>query len=115
MHGEEVYRVTARKDQWGEVAIASNGNPGWICNECRFDKKMVSDWVIEGPSNISRHSVISQGHYNKNVHEPQIELLEEVIGKEPIMKMDINKVSEVNKPTRFLSELNGPAHSEDFK
>ena len=40
--GEEVYRVTARKDQWGEVK-------DFICNECRFEKKKTSDWVIEGP------------------------------------------------------------------
>ncbi|HNC32963.1 MAG TPA: 2Fe-2S iron-sulfur cluster-binding protein, partial [Bacteroidia bacterium] len=30
--GEEVLRVTGRKDQWGEV-------DEFICNECRFDKK----------------------------------------------------------------------------
>lgn len=35
----------------------------WICNTCRFDKKQLSDWTIEGPSKIDRHSVISQGHY----------------------------------------------------
>lgn len=54
--GSEVLRVTARKDQWGEVE-------DWICNTCRFDKKQLSDWTIEGPSKIDRHSVISQGHY----------------------------------------------------
>jgi NADH-quinone oxidoreductase subunit G len=54
--GTEVLRVTARKDQWGEVE-------DWICNTCRFDKKQLSDWTIEGPSKIDRHSVISQGHY----------------------------------------------------
>lgn len=54
--GSEVLRVTARKDQWGEVE-------SWICNTCRFDKKQLSDWTIEGPSHINRHSVISQGHY----------------------------------------------------
>lgn len=114
MHGEEVYRVTVRKDQWGEVALASNGKPGWICNECRFERKKASDWVIEGPSNINRYSVISQGHYNKNVNEPQVELLSEVIGKQPILKMDIHEVSQVNKPERKLSQLEGPAHSNDF-
>jgi NADH-quinone oxidoreductase subunit G len=54
--GEDVLRVTARKDQYGEVE-------DWICNTCRFDKKHTSDWVIEGPSEISRHSVISANHY----------------------------------------------------
>lgn len=54
--GSEVLRVTARKDQWGEVEE-------WICNDCRFDHKQISDWNIEGPSQISHHSVISQNHY----------------------------------------------------
>lgn len=56
MKGNEVYRVTARKDTYGEVI-------DWICNDCRFSKKQTSDWIIEGPSNISHHSVISQNHY----------------------------------------------------
>ncbi|MCC7301713.1 MAG: (2Fe-2S)-binding protein [Bacteroidia bacterium] len=60
--GEEVLRVTARKDQWGEVQTF-DGKPGWICNSCRFEHKLTSDWVIEGPSHIDRHSVISANHY----------------------------------------------------
>jgi NADH-quinone oxidoreductase subunit G len=56
MRGNEVYRVTGRKDQFGEVEE-------FICNECRFDKKELSDWTIEGPRNIRRASVISQNHY----------------------------------------------------
>jgi len=44
--GDEVFRVTARKDEWGEVQ-SYDGKPGWICNTCRFDKKKTSDWVIE--------------------------------------------------------------------
>lgn len=56
--GEEVLRVSARKDQYGEVKE-------FICNECRFDHKTKSDWVIEGPRHIDRHSVIAQNHYEK--------------------------------------------------
>jgi NADH-quinone oxidoreductase subunit G len=56
LKGNEVLRVTGRKDQWGELSE-------WICNECRFDKKNVTDWTVEGPSHINRHSVISQNHY----------------------------------------------------
>lgn len=56
MSGNEVLRVTGRKDTYGELE-------SWICNECRFDKKEVSDWKIEGPRKIDRHSVISQNHY----------------------------------------------------
>ncbi|HNR18788.1 MAG TPA: 2Fe-2S iron-sulfur cluster-binding protein [Bacteroidia bacterium] len=58
MSGNEVFRVTARKDKWGEVEE-------FICNECRFEKKAASDWNIEGPRKIDRHSVISQNHYSE--------------------------------------------------
>src|SRR5450432_1749493 len=54
LKGEEVVRVTARKDQWDEVHE-------FICNSCRYSHKKKSDWVIEGPSHINRNSVISQG------------------------------------------------------
>lgn len=54
--GEEVLRVTARKDQYNEVEE-------FICNTCRFDKKETKDWTIEGPRHINRHSVISANHY----------------------------------------------------
>jgi len=56
LKGEEILRVTGRKDTYGELEE-------FICNECRFHKKKVSDWVIEGPRNIKRNSVISQNHY----------------------------------------------------
>jgi NADH-quinone oxidoreductase subunit G len=55
--GEEVLRVTARKDQYGEVEE-------FICNTCRFDKKKTSDWVIDGPRHVSNQSVISSNHYD---------------------------------------------------
>ncbi len=58
MKGEEVLRVSARKDQYGEVKE-------YICNECRYDHKDVSHWVVEGPRHIDHHSVISQNHYEK--------------------------------------------------
>jgi NADH-quinone oxidoreductase subunit G len=56
MYGGEIYRVTARKDKYGEVH-------DFICNTCRFDKKAKGDWTIEGPRDLDRHSVISQNHY----------------------------------------------------
>jgi len=56
--GEEILRVTARKDQYGEVKE-------FICNECRYDHKNKADWVIEGPRHIEHNSVISQNHYEK--------------------------------------------------
>ena len=62
LKGQEVLRVTGRKNQWGEVEE-------FICNTCRFEKKQLSDWTIEGPRNIDRHSVISQGHYVQKVEQ----------------------------------------------
>jgi NADH-quinone oxidoreductase subunit G len=62
MKGDEIVRVTARKDQYDEVE-------DWICNECRFERKDLSQWTIEGPRHISRHSVISLNHYQKPADE----------------------------------------------
>jgi NADH-quinone oxidoreductase subunit G len=114
--GDEVFRVTARKDEWGEVENTEDGKPGWICNTCRFEKKKTSDWVIEGPRMINRHSVISQGHYAGKVgtHKPT-ETFEAVNdGRKPQLLMDIHSVSEVNKPEVQLSLIDGPAHSQVF-
>jgi NADH-quinone oxidoreductase subunit G len=62
MIGDEIARITARKDQFGEVKE-------FICNECRFDKKEKTDWVIEGPRHIDRHSVISANKYEDPIPE----------------------------------------------
>jgi len=56
--GEEILRVTGRKDKYGELE-------DFICNECRFEHKNPAEWTIEGPRNVQRHSVISQNHYQK--------------------------------------------------
>jgi len=64
MVGKEIYKVSTRQDKYGEVEV-ENGKPNWICDECRFEKKDTSKWNIEGPTKIDRHSVISQGHYQK--------------------------------------------------
>jgi NADH-quinone oxidoreductase subunit G len=55
--GDDVIRVTARKDENHEVEE-------FICNTCRFDKKATKDWVIDGPSQIDHTSVISSNHYD---------------------------------------------------
>jgi NADH-quinone oxidoreductase subunit G len=65
--GDEVLRVTARKDEYGEVVTNPEGVTEWICNDCRFHKKEITDWVIEGPAKINRHSVISANHYEDGV------------------------------------------------
>lgn len=111
MRGDEVLRVTARKDEWGEVKDTTKGEPGWICNTCRFERKKVSDWIIEGPSQVNRHSVISQGHYTGLV-TPK-ETIQKVTGRDPKLLLNIKDVSEVNQVE--LSELKGPATSQVFK
>ncbi len=123
--GDEVLRVTARKDQWGEVQSydgpptgpggqGSAGKPGWICNTCRFDKKDINDWIIEGPTNISRHSVISQGHYI-GVKKPHEALPEVMGGRKPKLVFDIHSISDVNDPSIDLSLIEGPSTSKTFE
>ena len=65
--GDEVIRVTARKNEWGEVKE-------FICNTCRFERKRTSDWTLEGPTKISRHSVISANKYTANTILPAFSL-----------------------------------------
>ncbi len=55
--GEDVLRVTGRKDVYGEVEE-------FICNTCRFDQKKTVDWIIEGPRKVANTSVISSNHYD---------------------------------------------------
>lgn len=114
--GNEVFRVTARKDQWGEVQSMPDGKPGWICNTCRFEKKSTNDWVIEGPTKVNRHSVISQGHYSGNVGmvTPPDPLNKVLAGRQPHLMLDIHDVSKVNQPLVDLSKLDGPAVSNTF-
>ena len=104
MRGDDVLRVTAQKDQWGEVEE-------WICNDCRFEKKKVSDWVIEGPTKVSRHSVINAGHYT-NLVKPLETFSNIMEGRKPKLLMDIHSISEVN--TVDLNELPGPATGKTF-
>lgn len=63
--GEDVIRVTGRKDVYGEVEE-------FICNTCRFETKSTKDWVIEGPRKISDRSVISANHYQQLAPPPVV-------------------------------------------
>ena len=112
--GDEVLRVTARKDEWGEIMNTEDGKPGWICNECRFEKKKVSDWVIEGPTKVSRHSVISANKYI-DARKPQETIAEVMGGRAPRLLMDIHKISDVNDPDVDLSVIQGPATGKTFE
>ncbi|MFM1894307.1 MAG: hypothetical protein RIQ90_1473 [Bacteroidota bacterium] len=69
MFGGEIYRVTARKDKYGEIEEI-DGKTGWLCNDCRFDHKDAKDWNIVGPRVVNRQSVISQGKYVTNIEKP---------------------------------------------
>lgn len=69
LKGEEVLRVTSRKDQWDE-------SEEFICNSCRYDHKKTSDWVIEGPSPVTRASVISQNHY-EHLNQLKLQILKQ--------------------------------------
>jgi NADH-quinone oxidoreductase subunit G len=104
LRGDEVLRVTARKDQWGEVE-------DWICNTCRFQKKRTSDWVIEGVTKVNRHSVIGANKYIglKKPHEMLPDVMD---GRNPKLLMDIHSVSDVNKVD--LSKIQGPPTSETY-
>ncbi|HEV7620287.1 MAG TPA: hypothetical protein VGO09_01065, partial [Flavisolibacter sp.] len=104
MRGDDVLRVTARKDQWGEVEE-------WICNDCRFEKKKISDWTIEGPTRVDRHSVINAGHY-VNIVKPHETFSAIMNGRKPKLLMDIHNVSGVNKVD--LNEIPGPATGKTF-
>jgi NADH-quinone oxidoreductase subunit G len=51
----------------------------FICNECRFEKKELNDWIIEGPRKIKRESVISANHYENMVEGSIINPIEGIV------------------------------------
>jgi NADH-quinone oxidoreductase subunit G len=89
MFGNEIQRVTARKDEYHEVEE-------FICNECRFDHKDVNDWVIEGPRKFEKWSVINQNNYTRSNMKPVVINTEEHIlkGREE----DRKKISMIGVP-----------------
>ncbi|MFN3782317.1 MAG: 2Fe-2S iron-sulfur cluster-binding protein [Spirosomataceae bacterium] len=96
--GDEVIRVTARKNQWGEVE-------SFICNTCRFEKKKTSDWTIEGPSKIVRHSVISANKYAANtVQKPEF-----------AVKLAESQFKKIDDSRPYLNKLEDIKASEDYQ
>lgn len=88
MFGNEIQRVTGRKDEYHEVEE-------FICNECRFDHKDVADWVIEGPREFEKDSVINQNNYTKKLEKVEIKtekniLLGRDIDRKKISMTDID-------------------------
>lgn len=66
MFGDEIHRVSARKDHYNEVEE-------FICNSCRFDHKEKEDWVIEGPKKFEKSSVINQNNYTQKLDKVVID------------------------------------------
>jgi NADH-quinone oxidoreductase subunit G len=96
--GEEVIRVTGRKNMWGEVEE-------FICNTCRFEKKASSDWVIEGPTKVSRHSVVSANKYRTDlIEKPSFAL-----------KVAETQYKDINDDRPYLKEMDDIKSSEDYK
>lgn len=96
--GTEVIRVTARKNQWGEVE-------DFICNTCRFEKKQTSDWVIEGPTTMPRHSVMSANKYASNtVEKPAF-----------AMNLAAAQFKNIDDSRPYLNSMEEIKQSDDYK
>ena len=96
--GDEVIRVTARKNEWGEVTA-------FICNTCRFEKKKTSDWIIEGPSKVKRASVISANKYGANlIKKPDFAL-----------KLAESQYKEIDDSRPYLTDMTDIKKSEDYQ
>lgn len=94
MFGNEIQRVTGRKDEFHEVEE-------FICNECRFDHKNVEDWVIEGPRKFEKDSVINQNNYTRKLDTVVIETEKGILkGRE----QDRRKISMAAVPLRKEEE-----------
>ncbi len=65
LKGDDIIRVTARKNKFSEVEE-------YICNECRFDHRAKSDWIIEGTRDMGDDSVISSNKYDLPVVSPAV-------------------------------------------
>lgn len=72
MFGNEIQRVTGRKDEYHEV-------DEFICNECRYDHKNVEDWVIEGPRKFEKWSVINQNNYTRDMKKVEIHTEKQIL------------------------------------
>lgn len=72
MFGDEIQRVTGRKDIYHEV-------DEFICNDCRFDHKDTADWVIEGPRKFEKFSVINQNNYTRKLDTVTIDTEKQIL------------------------------------
>lgn len=91
MFGNEIQRVTGRKDQYGEV-------DDFICNGCRFDHKDTKDWTIEGPRKFEKDSVINQNNYTRKLDTVKINT------EEGILKGRVEDRKKISMPAVPLSK-----------
>ncbi len=61
----DVIRVTARKNKFGEVEK-------FICNNCRFEHKNLNDWIVEEAREMDKDSVITANKYTQSKHSPAV-------------------------------------------
>jgi NADH-quinone oxidoreductase subunit G len=95
MFGDEIQRVTGRKDEYHEVEE-------FICNGCRFDHKDVNDWTIEGPRAFEKDSVINQNKYNHKLEKVVIETEKNILlGREE----DRKKISMAEIPLNANDQI----------
>ncbi len=91
MFGNEIQRVTARKDEYHEVE-------DFICNECRFERKELQYWSVEGPRKFEKFSVINQNNYTREMKPVQINTDKQILqGREQDRKKISMKAYPINK------------------
>lgn len=61
----DVIRVTARKNKFGEVI-------DFICNDCRFENKKMDAWTIGGVYEMDNDSVVTANKYKVLDHSPAV-------------------------------------------
>jgi NADH-quinone oxidoreductase subunit G len=93
--GNDVLRVTARKDEFSEVEE-------FICNECRFDHKKKEDWVVEGPHKFGKNSVLNINN-NALAAPKEVEIQTEKLTLEG-RDVDRKKISMKDVPMQHLEE-----------
>ena len=105
MYGKEIYRVSVRKDVYHEVESLSDGKPAYICNDCRYEKKDLADWTIEGPRKFEKFSVINQGNYTRKMQPVEIDTDPRILyGRQEDKKaLSMNNVN-YDKKERALSD-----------
>lgn len=67
MFGDQIQRVTVRKDEWGEAEE-------FICNDCRFHHKELEDWTIERPAKFAKQSVLNVNNYTDPTKKVQLNM-----------------------------------------